>query len=181
MMADANTCPVKCIGTSEGDGGRYYIFRDVAGQERKLTRMQLTRRPDLVALFGGNISWLKSHFPHHTNVMKSHPDGSISRHRMVLDFVISDAADWLMSECLSKPMPAPSNIRIPNQDSYLQDLIAQFLHQADLMDGISLDLRAELFMPAATAFANIATCMREQTDELKKHLKHTILAEDHTP
>lgn len=78
-------------------------------------------------------------------------------------------------------MPAPSNIRIPNQDAYLQDLIAQFLHQADLMDGISLDLRAELFMPAATSFANIATCMREQANELKNHLKHTILAEDHTP
>lgn len=99
-MVDASTCPVKCLGIRWEVGRKYYIFRDVVGQERYLTQPKMTRRPDLVALFGGNISWLKSHFPYHTTVMKSHPDGSISRHRVVSDFVISDAAKWLMSECL---------------------------------------------------------------------------------
>ncbi|ASC05004.1 hypothetical protein S101468_00737 [Acetobacter pasteurianus subsp. pasteurianus] len=99
-MVDASTCPVKCLGSRWGDGWRYYIFRDVVGQERKLTWSQMTRRPDIVALFGGDISWLKSHFPYHTTVMKSHPDGSVSHHRIVSDFMISDAANWLVSECL---------------------------------------------------------------------------------
>lgn len=118
-MVDASTCPVKCLDSRWEDGWRYYIFRDVVGQERKLTWSQMTRRPDIVALFGGNISWLKSHFPYHTTVMKSHPDGSVSHHRIVSDFVISDAANWLASECLIQAS--------------------------------------------------------------EKHLKHTILAEDHTP
>ena len=118
-MVDASTCPVKCLGSRWEDGWRYYIFRDVVGQERKLTWSQMTRRPDIVALFGGNISWLKSHFPYHATVMKSHPDGSVSYHRIVSDFVISDAANWLASECLIQAS--------------------------------------------------------------EKHLKHTILAEDHTP
>ncbi|OAZ61281.1 hypothetical protein SRCM100623_02784 [Acetobacter pasteurianus] len=78
-------------------------------------------------------------------------------------------------------MPERSNIRVPNQDARLQDLITQFLRQADYMDRVSIDFRAELFMPAAKAFGNLATCMREQANELQPHLKHTILAEDHTP
>ncbi|NLG91718.1 MAG: hypothetical protein GX486_07655 [Acetobacter sp.] len=74
-----------------------------------------------------------------------------------------------------------SNIRVRNQDAQLQYLIAYFLQQADRADTAAAVFRAELFMPAAKAFENIATRMREQANELQPHLKHTILAEDHTP
>ncbi|ANA13102.1 hypothetical protein [Acetobacter oryzifermentans] len=70
---------------------------------------------------------------------------------------------------------------MPNQDAQLQYLIAYLLQQADRTDMAAATLRAELFMPAAKALENIAACVREQADELQLHLKHTILAEDHTP
>lgn len=78
-------------------------------------------------------------------------------------------------------MPERSNIRVPNQDARLQDVISYLLQRADRMDEISAIFRSVLFMPPAEDFDNIATCMRAQANELKKHLKHTILAEDHTP
>ncbi|GCD74184.1 hypothetical protein NBRC3299_0476 [Acetobacter pasteurianus NBRC 3299] len=78
-------------------------------------------------------------------------------------------------------MPERSNIRVPNQDARLQDLITQMLQQADRMGAVSFSLRAEPFWPAARAFENIASCMRAQANELRKHLILTILAEDHTP
>jgi hypothetical protein len=33
-------------------------------------------------------------------------------------------------------------------------------------------------MPAAKAMENIATCMRDQADELTRHVRHTVTAED---
>ncbi|ASL39497.1 hypothetical protein CBI36_14740 [Acetobacter oryzifermentans] len=78
-------------------------------------------------------------------------------------------------------MHGMSNIRVPNQDAQLQYLIAYLLQQADRTDTAAAIFRSGLFMPPAEAFDNIATCMREQANELKKHLILTILAEDHTP
>lgn len=78
-------------------------------------------------------------------------------------------------------MPERSNIRVPNQDARLQDLISYLQQQADRMNEISAIFRSGLFMRPAEAFENLATCMRAQANELRKHLIRTILAEDHTP
>lgn len=78
-------------------------------------------------------------------------------------------------------MPERSNIRVPNQDARLQDVISYLLQRADRMDEISAIFRSGLFMPPAEAFGNLASCMRAQANELRKHLILTILAEDHTP
>ncbi|WP_415497172.1 hypothetical protein [Acetobacter syzygii] len=71
------------------------------------------------------------------------------------------------------------NVRVINQDKRLLELIEELRNTADQFGQGAFWHRSQLFMPAAKAIENIATCMRDQADELTKHVKRTVVAEDH--
>lgn len=71
------------------------------------------------------------------------------------------------------------NIRVINQDKQLLELVEELRHTADQFGQAAFWRRSQLFMPAAKAMENIATCMRDQADELATHVRHTVVAEDH--
>lgn len=93
--------PVECLGfTIKGENQRkIFLFRDSVGQVRELREIQLFRRPDIVALFGGDISWLKEHFPKKYTSYQALPGGEVAVVEMVVDFVIRDAAACLIKGC----------------------------------------------------------------------------------
>lgn len=88
-------CPVVTIGHLDGA----FYFLDRVGQLRVLKASQMTRRADLVALFGGNISWLKAKFPKTTKVKEKGQDGEETSRDVVVDFKINHAAEYLQREC----------------------------------------------------------------------------------
>lgn len=93
--ADAMPCPVAVIGHLDGD----FYFLDRVGQMRVLKASQMTRRADLVSLFGGDISWLKDKFPKTTKVKEKGQDGEETSRDVVVDFKINHVAEFLQREC----------------------------------------------------------------------------------
>lgn len=71
-----------------------------------------------------------------------------------------------------------SNARVINQDKRLLELIEELRNTANQFGQGAFWHRSQLFMPAAKAMENIATCMRDQADELTRHVRHTVTAED---
>lgn len=83
------------------------------------------------------------------------------------------------SERVTLADTATNNIRVINQDKRLMELIDELRTSANQFGEAAFNLRSQLFMPAAKAMENIATCMRDQADELATHVRHTVVAEDH--
>ncbi|MFT8732753.1 MAG: hypothetical protein ABF752_12880 [Acetobacter fabarum] len=71
-----------------------------------------------------------------------------------------------------------SNARVINQDKRLLELIEELRNTANQFGQGAFWHRSQLFIPAAKAMENIATCMRDQADELTRHVRHTVIAED---
>lgn len=90
-------CPVTTIGHL---GGAFY-FLDRVGQLRVLKASQMTRRPDLLSLFGGNIEWLKETFPKTAKVKDKGDNGDETTREVVVDFNINRTAEFLQRECFS--------------------------------------------------------------------------------
>lgn len=107
---------VECLGfTIKGENQtKIFLFRDSVGQVRELSEIQLFRRPDIVALFGGNVSWLKEHFPKKSTVHKALPGGEVAVGEMVVDFVIRDAAACLIKGCYIQHNITPHTADVQN-------------------------------------------------------------------
>ncbi|ASC05634.1 hypothetical protein S101468_01376 [Acetobacter pasteurianus subsp. pasteurianus] len=90
-------CPVVTIGHLDGS----FYFLDRVGQLRVLKASQMTRRPDLVALFGGNIDWLKETFPKTAKVKDKDAEGNETAREVVVDFNINHTCQFLQRECFS--------------------------------------------------------------------------------
>lgn len=88
-------CPVTVIGHLDGA----FYFLDRVGQLRVLKASQMTRRADLVSLFGGNILWMKEKFPKTTKVKEKGQDGEETTRDVVVDFKINNVAEYLQREC----------------------------------------------------------------------------------
>ncbi|ASL41514.1 hypothetical protein CBI36_14745 [Acetobacter oryzifermentans] len=108
--------PVECLGfTRKGENQhKIFLFRDSVGQVRELRETQLFRRSDIVALFGGDISWLKEHFPKRSTVHKALPGGEVAVGEMVVDFVIRDAAACLIKGCYIQHLTNPHTANVQN-------------------------------------------------------------------
>ncbi|MCP1215607.1 hypothetical protein NKW53_05940 [Acetobacter orientalis] len=99
---DEKTCPVQFIGFWQhmGEATPYaYRFIDAAGNERNLAYRLLTNRQDLISLFGGTDTWLKENFPKVATITKI-IDLKPHAVKAVVDFRLSDAAQWLRKQCL---------------------------------------------------------------------------------
>lgn len=90
-------CPVVTIGHLSGA----FYFLDRVGQLRVLKASQMTRRPDLLSLFGGNIDWLKETFPKTAKVKGKDENGDETTREVVVDFNINRTAEFLQRECFS--------------------------------------------------------------------------------
>lgn len=90
-------CPVVTIGHLSGA----FYFLDRVGQLRVLKASQMTRRPDLLSLFGGNIDWLKETFPKTAKVKGKDDNGDETTREVVVDFNINRTAEFLQRECFS--------------------------------------------------------------------------------
>lgn len=90
-------CPVTAIGHLDG----VFYFLDAVGQLRPLKASQMTRRPDLVALFGGSIIWLKNTFPKTAKVKEKDEAGDEVTKEVTVDFNINRTAEFLQRECFS--------------------------------------------------------------------------------
>lgn len=87
--------PMKAIGIE----GTHFIFHDRIGQKRAFSQRSICCRPSIVSLFGGDINFLKEHFPKKSWVKEALPDGRQERKEVITDFNISQVADWLISLC----------------------------------------------------------------------------------
>ncbi|OUJ11415.1 hypothetical protein [Acetobacter okinawensis] len=74
---------------------------------------------------------------------------------------------------------AASNIRVVNQDERLLEIVKELRNTSNQFGQAAFGYRPELFMPVAKAMENIATCFQDQADELAKHIRRTVVAEDH--
>lgn len=92
---DDDACPVIALGHIDG----MLHFLDTVGQRRALTTSQMARRPDLVALFGGDEDWLRKHFPHRRDVKVTGQDGTESTKSITVDFQIKGVSTFLMRAC----------------------------------------------------------------------------------
>ncbi|WP_086644246.1 ATP-binding protein [Acetobacter sp. DsW_063] len=88
-------CPVYSIGHLDG----VFYFLDTVGQPRALKAAQLTRRPDLLGLFGGSTFWLKDKFPKTAKVKEKDAAGDEVTKEIVVDFNINRSAEFLQREC----------------------------------------------------------------------------------
>lgn len=97
--------PMQAIGIE----GTHFIFHDRIGQKRAFSERSIRCRPSIVSLFGGDIVFLKKHFPKSAWVKETLPDGSLIKRVAVTDFDIGQAAEWLMSLCLKQAQPEQKN------------------------------------------------------------------------
>ncbi|NHN83651.1 ATP-binding protein [Acetobacter musti] len=88
-------CPVAVVGHLDGS----FYFLDRVGQLRVLRASQMTRRPDLLSLFGGSVHWLKEKFPKTAKVKEKDAGGDEITKEVVVDFNINRSAEFLQREC----------------------------------------------------------------------------------
>lgn len=92
---DRDNCPIAVLGHLDGN----FWFLDAVGQLRSLTASQLSKRGDLVGLFGGEdgVAWLLEQFPRIVTRKVVTIDGE-EYTESVQGFLIAAVSDWLMSE-----------------------------------------------------------------------------------
>ena len=95
---DREGCPVSVLGHLDGN----FWFLDAVGQLRSLSASQLSKRADLVGLFGGEdgVSWLLTQFPRIVTRKIVTLDGE-EYSESIQGFLITAVCDWLMSEAKS--------------------------------------------------------------------------------
>jgi hypothetical protein len=83
-VANVGPCPIVALDHLDGT----FIFLDAVGQLRRLSARQLSSRSEVVALFGGQLDWLRLKFP------EREKDGD-----KVINFRLMPAATWLIAAC----------------------------------------------------------------------------------
>lgn len=100
---DQTSCPVQCVGVwryEESGEIHAYRFVDVAGNKRNIVPRHMTNRHELISLFGGTDTWLRANFPKKATVTISNRV-TLYTAKAVVDFRLSDAAEWLKNQCLN--------------------------------------------------------------------------------
>lgn len=93
---DLEACPVTPLGKRDG----HFYFFDADGELRALTSQQLGQNPQILALFGGSVSWLMAHFPQR--------DRDTNR---VVWFTGRRANQWLVAACRDAGLFRPDEPR----------------------------------------------------------------------
>ena len=97
VARDDDACPVTPLGHLAG----IFHFLDVRGQKRELSARQLGSRLDLLALFGGDDSWLRARHPKRVQDKGTNETGEPVATWKTVDFKINDAAAALQSSCFA--------------------------------------------------------------------------------
>ncbi|MFW7267518.1 hypothetical protein ACMAUO_06050 [Gluconacetobacter sp. Hr-1-5] len=75
---------------------------DMNGQSRALSPQEVGMRSTLMSLFYGDDKWLRATFPMEKPVKIRGPHGKLLWTRRVVDFDLSKARDWIVSECVRR-------------------------------------------------------------------------------
>lgn len=90
---DGDECPVTALGHRDG----VFHFLDVRGQKRELSARQLGARHDLLALFGGDDTWLRARHPR--RAQSGRMDDAGNPVMVTVDFQVNSAAAALQRAC----------------------------------------------------------------------------------
>lgn len=90
-----SSCPVTVLGHLDGN----FWFLDAVGQVRNLSASQLSRRGDIVALFGGDegVAWLNAKFPRKI-IRKIQTVNGEEYSESIQGFLASGVSDYLITE-----------------------------------------------------------------------------------
>ena len=128
---DEARCPVIALGHLDG----IFHFLDSVGQRRFLTSAQLGRRTDLIALFGGQVDWLRKHFPFRKTVKETDKDGSETTKTVVADFALKAVGEALMRDCFGAGLFG-DHIRVRSPGIWVSASGAPVIHAGD---GVQID------------------------------------------